>query len=172
MSNIQEVELPDGTVVLARLSTPDGYGADDHDVGVGVAARLEQLRELIGAVGAGVLDAARAARPDEAAVTFGVELTAKSGRALAVLAAGEATASVQVTLTWRAADRRPPTDGPRHPADPAHSPSPREPSVRPHPLTLPAQAPTQDPDPSAGGAPGGPVGPDGAGSPGSPGPDA
>ncbi|MGW5680002.1 CU044_2847 family protein, partial [Streptomyces sp. NPDC003860] len=32
-------------------------------------------------------------RPDQASVTFGVELTAKSGAALAVLASGETKAS-------------------------------------------------------------------------------
>jgi len=113
MSQIQEIELPDGTVVLARLSAPDIYGADDRDVGVleGAAAKVERLGELIAAVGSTVLTAARAVRPDEAAITFGVELTAKSGKALAVLAEGEAKASVQVTLTWHL-DRQP-----RHGAD-------------------------------------------------------
>ncbi|GHH81823.1 hypothetical protein GCM10018793_40110 [Streptomyces sulfonofaciens] len=109
MGHIQEIELPDGTVVLARLTTPDVFGADDQDVGVldAAAVRVEQLGELITAVGSSVLGAARAAGPDEAAVTFGVELTAKSGRALAVLAEGEAKASVQVTLTWHMDDRSP-----------------------------------------------------------------
>ncbi|GHJ35917.1 CU044_2847 family protein [Streptomyces sp. TS71-3] len=107
MSHIQEIELPDGTVVLARLTTPDVYGSDDQDVGVfdTATAKVEQLGELITAVGSSVLAAARAAGPDEAAVTFGVELTARSGRALAVLAEGEAKAAVQVTLTWHMDER-------------------------------------------------------------------
>ncbi len=110
MSQIQEIELPDGTVVLARLSAPDVYGADDRDVGVleSAVAKVEQLGELITAVGSSVLSAARAVRPDEAAITFGVELAARSGKALAVLAEGEAKASVQVTLTWHL-DKQPPT---------------------------------------------------------------
>lgn len=102
MSRIQEIELADGTTVLARLSVPDAYGADDQDVGVldTAVAKVEQLGELIQAVGSTVLRAARAVGPDEAEISFGVELTAKSGKALAVLAEGEAKASIQVSLTW------------------------------------------------------------------------
>lgn len=147
MSHIREIELPDGTIVLARLSAGGGYGADDLDVGVldGAAAKVERLGELITAVGTSVLTAARAVRPDEAAITFGVELTAKSGKALAVLADGEAKASVQVTLTWRTDQRVPPaghaagaagqpeeapmaTPGPRAPADVAPTAAPDDPT--------------------------------------------
>ena len=56
------------------------------------------------------------ARPSEAAITFGVELTAKEGLAVAVLARGEAKASLEVTLTWK-------FDGPPEPASPAASPA-------------------------------------------------
>ncbi|WP_353944677.1 CU044_2847 family protein [Streptomyces sp. HUAS MG91] len=102
MGAIQEIRLPDGTVVHARLSASDAYGGDDQDIGVldGAVAKVEQLGELVRGVGQSVLDAARAARPDNATITFGVELTAKSGGALAVLASGEAKASIQVTLGW------------------------------------------------------------------------
>ncbi|MEJ8637363.1 CU044_2847 family protein [Streptomyces sp. MS2.AVA.5] len=120
---IQRIELPGGAVVLARLSTAGGgYGEDDEDVGFveNATAKVRQLQELITEVGASVLEAAAAARPDEASVSFGVELTAKSGVALAVLAAGEAKASVQVTLTWQLKDQ----PAPPAPAAPAGSPVP------------------------------------------------
>ncbi|WP_323371348.1 CU044_2847 family protein [Streptomyces katsurahamanus] len=106
---VQRIELPGGAVVHARLSAPgDGYGEDDEDVGVAesAAARVRQLNELIGGVGAAVLEAVAAAGPDEASVSFGIELTAKSGGALAVLASGEAKASVQVTLVWQLKEQR------------------------------------------------------------------
>ena len=109
--------------MLARLSTPGGgYGEDDEDVGFveNATAKVQQLQQLITQVGASVLDAAAAAKPDEASVTFGVELTAKSGVALAVLAAGEAKASVQVTLTWQLKDQpadRPTDPPPNQPTD-------------------------------------------------------
>lgn len=118
--------------MLARLSTPGGgYGEDDEDVGFveNATAKVQQLQQLITQVGASVLDAAAAARPDEASVTFGVELTAKSGVALAVLAAGEAKASVQVTLTWQLKDQ--PTDQPpNQPSDPPPGRQTGRPSVQ------------------------------------------
>ncbi|MEU9629984.1 CU044_2847 family protein [Streptomyces luteogriseus] len=111
MSHIQDVKLPDGTVITARIGAGDAYG-DQEDVGFTEAAlaKVEQLQELIKGVGTSVLDAARAARPSEAAITFGVELTAKEGVAFAVLARGEAKASLDVTLTWRF-DREPVGEG-------------------------------------------------------------
>ncbi|MFP1626652.1 CU044_2847 family protein [Streptomyces sp. 5K101] len=106
---VRRIDLGDGKVVYARVSAADGYGASDRDVGVadGAAAKLEQLNELIARVGGTVLDAAAAAKPHEASVTFGVELSAKPGKAIAVLADGEAKASVQVTLTWQLDGRDP-----------------------------------------------------------------
>ncbi|EST32700.1 CU044_2847 family protein [Streptomyces roseochromogenus] len=102
MSHIQDIELPDGTVVTARIGAGEAYG-DQEDVGFTEAAvaKVEQLQELIRAVGGTVLDAARAAKPHEASISFGVELTAKEGLAVAVLARGEAKASLEVTLTWQ-----------------------------------------------------------------------
>ncbi len=116
---VQRIELPGGAVVLARLSTAGGYGEDDEDVGFveNATAKVQQLQQLITEVGASVLQAAAAARPDEASVSFGVELTARSGAALAVLASGEAKASVQVTLTWQLKDQ--PTAQDPAPQDPA-----------------------------------------------------
>jgi hypothetical protein len=161
MSHIREIELPDGTVVLARLSAGGGYGADDLDVGVldGAAAKVERLGELITAVGTSVLTAARAVRPDEAAITFGVELTAKSGKALAVLADGEAKASVQVTLTWRT-DQRVPPAGHAPDAQGAAGQPEEAPMATPGPRRAPADvapadvAPTAAPDdPTPGNTP-------------------
>ncbi|MFI9754828.1 CU044_2847 family protein [Streptomyces collinus] len=109
---MQAIELPSG-VVYARVSAADGYGEDYQDVGVldNAAAKVDQLGELITRVGDSVLAAARAAKPDEASVTFGIELTAKTGKALAVLAEGEAKAAIHVTLTWNLADQPPPPNG-------------------------------------------------------------
>ncbi|MFF7794063.1 CU044_2847 family protein [Streptomyces sp. NPDC007991] len=102
MSHIQDVQLPDGTVITARIGEGEAYD-DQEDVGFTEAAlaKVEQLQDLIKGVGTSVLDAAKAARPSEAAITFGVELTAKEGVAFAVLARGETKASLQVTLTWQ-----------------------------------------------------------------------
>lgn len=107
---IQQIELPNGETVLARVSVmrpedvPHGHeeplyedvGALDH-----LTARVDQLNELVSGIGSAVLDAARAARPDEVSATFGIELVVKPGKAVALLADGEAKAAVSVTLTWR-----------------------------------------------------------------------
>jgi hypothetical protein len=111
---LREITLPGGQTVLARVtpapgaSKPGGYGSDDLDIGVGrtAAAKLEQLNELIQGIGQSVLDAARSAQPDEATITFGVEIVAKPGKAIAVLADGEAKASLEVSLVWKLDERR------------------------------------------------------------------
>ncbi|MEU4352065.1 CU044_2847 family protein [Streptomyces sp. NPDC023838] len=124
MAHVREIELPGGAVVLARVSTAGGYAADDDDVGVieNAVAKVERLGELIAGVGRSVLDAAAAVRPDEASVSFGVELSAKAGAAVAILADGEAKTSIQVTLVWRSADQ---------PAPPVPPPSANPPLVPP-----------------------------------------
>ena len=107
---IQEIELPGGGTVLARVSVLDPAelpGGDEfsyEDVGTldHMAARIDQLNELVRGVGGAVLDAARAVRPDEISATFGVELAVKPGKAVALLADGEAKAALSITLVWRA----------------------------------------------------------------------
>ncbi|MFJ4630719.1 CU044_2847 family protein [Streptomyces sp. NPDC088847] len=107
---IQEIELPGGERVLARVSVLSAEevpgGADEfayEDVGAldHMAARIDQLNELVSGVGGAVLEAARAVRPDEVSATFGVELAMKPGKAVALLADGEAKAALSITLTWR-----------------------------------------------------------------------
>ncbi|MFD4558328.1 CU044_2847 family protein [Streptomyces sp. NPDC058469] len=105
---IQEIELPGGERVLARVSVLSAEevpgGADEfayEDVGAldHMAARIDQLNELVSGVGGAVLAAARAVRPDEVSATFGVELAMKPGKAVALLADGEAKAALSITLT-------------------------------------------------------------------------
>ncbi|MFF1897384.1 CU044_2847 family protein [Streptomyces sp. NPDC058206] len=106
---IQEIELPGGTTVLARVSMLDPAeipGGDEFsydDVGAfdQMAARVDQLNELVQGMGAAVLTAARKVKPDEVSATFGIELAVKPGKAVALLADGEAKAALSITLTWR-----------------------------------------------------------------------
>jgi hypothetical protein len=110
---IQEIELPGGQVVLARVGVlkPDEIPYDEselsyEDVGAldHLTARVDQLNELVTGVGAAVLAAAQTVRPDEVSATFGVELVVKPGKAVAMLADGEAKAALSITLTWHLAD--------------------------------------------------------------------
>ncbi|MEU9606212.1 CU044_2847 family protein [Streptomyces sp. NPDC048057] len=140
---VQRIELPGGAVVHARLSAPEGgYGDDDEDVGFveNATAKVQQLQQLVTDVGASVLRAAAAAGPDQASVTFGVELTAKSGAALAVLASGETKASVQVTLVWQLKDQ----PGATAPGAAAPAPVPPPPAHPPQPAHAPAAPPAPD----------------------------
>ncbi|SOE11214.1 hypothetical protein SAMN06272775_2226 [Streptomyces sp. 2323.1] len=128
----QRIELPDGTEVWARVSrldapgldAPDGVDTGDgefEDVGVwdALGARVEGLGEVIGGVAASVRQATGRVAPHETSVTFGVELSAKPGKAVALLADGGAKSNLSITLTWRredqwhTADRREPDDSSR-----------------------------------------------------------
>ncbi|MFK8849061.1 CU044_2847 family protein [Streptomyces sp. Ac-502] len=109
------IELPDGTAVWARVSRLDVAGEPDgeyDDVGAweALGARVEGLRDLVGGVAASLREATERVAPDETSVTFGVEVAAKPGRAVALLADGEAKANLSVTLTWRR--RETPEGGP------------------------------------------------------------
>jgi hypothetical protein len=123
----QRVELPDGTVVWARLAVlppPGGAYGDYEPVGSepaeGVLARVDGLRETVVGVAASLRGAAAAARPDEVSVSFGVQLAVRAGRVVSVLADGEASASLSITLTWR--HGVPPEDD--EPAEPPEFPEP------------------------------------------------
>ncbi|WP_394812982.1 CU044_2847 family protein [Streptomyces boetiae] len=118
-SSITRVSLPDGTPVWARITgaeqlvppqPPAGPAAGYTDTGfasraarqaaAGATAGMESLRDLITGVAASVAEGLRAARPDEVSVTFGIELTARAGKVVGMLADGEAKGALSVTLTW------------------------------------------------------------------------
>ncbi|MEU9386590.1 CU044_2847 family protein [Streptomyces sp. NPDC048279] len=106
-TRIARVRLPDGTPVWARIS-----GAEELAVPTGelsytdtglterVEATVESLNSLVGGVARSLAEPLRAVRPDEVSVEFGIELTAKAGKVVGLLADGEAKAAVTVTLTW------------------------------------------------------------------------
>ncbi|MQY13657.1 hypothetical protein SRB5_38070 [Streptomyces sp. RB5] len=151
---IRELELPGGEVVLARVSmaSEEEFTAAGEDGGaftdVGARDRLaawsRQLDRLITGVGRAVHEAARRTAPHEVSATFGVELVAKPGRAVAaVIADAETRASISVTLTWRPGETRgaPPED-----RTAARDTSPdRAPAVSPPVPPIPAQPPQAAP---------------------------
>lgn len=155
--DVREVVLPGGQVILARVSVlrPD----ESAFVDVGAVDRLRtgvtRVNEVIAAVGATVMDAARAAGPSEVSATFGIELAVKPGMGVAaVLADGEAKASISVTLTWqpgREREERPSPDGPPAPAPdgPPGRGGPPSPDGPPGPPPPPA-SPGSEPLPTSG----------------------
>lgn len=171
-ARITRIEMPDGTPVWARISgaeeldLPEPGGLTFTDTGFGnltdqVQARVESLHSVVTGVARSLAVPLRAVRPDEVSVEFGIELTAKSGKVVGLLADGEAKGAIKVTLTWNGGG--PPIDPPP-PAPvpvPAQAPAPPRP-VPPVPFAPPAPPAPDPPSAPAGAAPGAPAHPDGA----------
>ncbi|MET7984740.1 MULTISPECIES: CU044_2847 family protein [unclassified Streptomyces] len=107
VTRIARIEMPDGTPVWARISGADeledpGGELSLTDVGFAerVEAQVESLQSVITGVARSLAAPLRAVRPDEVSVEFGIELTAKAGKVVGLLADGEAKAAITVTLTW------------------------------------------------------------------------
>ncbi|MEU3185405.1 CU044_2847 family protein [Streptomyces sp. NPDC006923] len=130
-ARITRIEMPDGTPVWARISgaeelnRPSG-GLEFSDTGFAeqVQARVESLQGVVTSVARSLVGPLRAVRPDEVSVEFGIELTARSGKVVGLLADGEAKGAIKVTLTWN--DGGPPADlpGPLVPNQAAAWPAP------------------------------------------------
>lgn len=191
VARITRIEMPDGTPVWARISGAEeldgpapGSGPTYTDTGFGdiadqVQARVESLHSVVTSVARSLAVPLRAVRPDEVSVEFGIELTAKSGRIVGLLADGEAKGAIKVTLTWNGGG--PPVDPPpcgprtrprtharpRTRAGPRASGS-RASGVRAAGSVRASRGPARRtgaraPGPPAGASPGAPAHPDGAG---------
>ncbi|MFB7777765.1 CU044_2847 family protein [Streptomyces bauhiniae] len=114
-TRVARIELPDGTPVWARISGAEELGHAEElsytDTGFHerVEASVESLHSLITGVARSLSGPLSAVRPDEVSVEFGIELTAKAGKVVGLLADGEAKAALTVTLTWNGG---PPEQGP------------------------------------------------------------
>lgn len=138
---ITRIEMPDGTEVWARISGAEelartGSGPSFADIGAGdiadrVQARVESLHGVVTSVARSLAEPLRAVRPDEVSVEFGIELTAKAGKVVGLLADGEAKGSIKVTLTWHG-------DGP-----PSTRSCPRSRRPPPPPVLPPGHPPAQ-----------------------------
>ncbi|MFE7401232.1 CU044_2847 family protein [Streptomyces sp. NPDC057557] len=192
-ARITRIEMPDGTPVWARISgaeelTKPARGPAFTDIGYGdfaeqVQARVESLQAVVTSVARSLAEPLRAVRPDEVSVEFGIELTAKAGKVVGLLADGEAKGGIKVTLTWSGGG--PPADpavpaqtGPRAvgqaapqaaapPAAQAAPPVPPPPSSPPGhppvPTAPPAVPGASAGNPDAGASTGAPAHPGGAG---------
>ncbi|MFI5745270.1 CU044_2847 family protein [Streptomyces sp. NPDC051644] len=189
-ARITRIEMPDGTPVWARISGAEelakpARGPAFTDIGYGdfaeqVQARVESLQAVVTSVARSLAEPLRAVRPDEVSVEFGIELTAKAGKVVGLLADGEAKGGIKVTLTWSGGG--PPADptipaqtgaphagqpapqAPPHPAPPLPSPPSSPPGHPPVPTAPPAAAPgVSGGNPDAGASTGAPAHPDGAG---------
>ncbi|MEZ0093178.1 CU044_2847 family protein [Streptacidiphilus sp. EB129] len=90
---------------------PAAHGWENVGAWDTVVARVEGLGDIVTGVAHWLRDAAKDAAPDEWQVTFGVELAARPGKAVALLADGSVGANLSVTLTWRRESGPPQTGG-------------------------------------------------------------
>ncbi|WP_330307248.1 MULTISPECIES: CU044_2847 family protein [unclassified Streptomyces] len=126
VTRIARIEMPDGTPVWARISGADelegsgGLSFTDTGFGERVEAQVESLQSVITSVARSLAAPLRAVRPDEVSVEFGIELTAKAGKVVGLLADGEAKAGITVTLTWNGGP--PDLDPPESAAQPDPAP--------------------------------------------------
>jgi hypothetical protein len=156
-ARITRIEMPDGTEVWARISGVEelaqpGSGPSFTDIGAGniadrVQARVESLQGVVTSVARSLAEPLRSVRPDEVSVEFGIELTAKSGKIVGLLADGEAKGSIKVTLTW---------NGGGPPLDPASPARPLDPAP-PAPSDASATSARPATDPAAGASTGAPA---------------
>lgn len=120
VTRVARIALPDGTPVWARisgsaeLSAPGELSYSDTGFAERVEASVESLNSLVTGVARSLAEPLRAVRPDEVSVQFGIELTAKAGKVVGLLADGEAKAGLTVTLTWNGGPPDP--DAPAVPA--------------------------------------------------------
>lgn len=162
-ARITRIEMPDGTPVWARISGAEelaagtGQGPSFTDIGYGnladqVQARVDSLQGVVTSVARSLAEPLRAVRPDEVSVEFGIELTARAGRVVGLLADGEAKGAIKVTLTWNGGG--PPIDTPvTPPALPAQTSAP----APPRPAPPPAPGGASGTDPAAGASTGAPA---------------
>jgi hypothetical protein len=103
---VERIRLDDGTVVWARIGAAGEASLEDddgyRDTGFGDRV-LDMAGGLAGTVG-GVVRSLRAgldiAAPVEVSVSFGIELTAQSGKIVSAIAEAGGNSSLSVSLTW------------------------------------------------------------------------
>ncbi|MEU3477459.1 CU044_2847 family protein [Streptomyces sp. NPDC033754] len=148
---IARIRLDDGTPVWARISEAEELGRGGGFQDTGVRDRVVSMAGGLTDVVRGVVGSLRAGLepqgPVEVAVSFGIELSAQSGKVIGVLADGAGKASVNVSLTWTEPGPAPAPDPATAPVQ-AQSPVPAQasaPSAAPAPAPAPAEGPGRDP---------------------------
>ncbi len=96
-TEIVEVELPDGEIVLAEVEVADG------DVSALDRFKLDEIGPAAARIGVSVKDGVLRSlprKPDRLGISFGLKLAVKSGKLASVLAEASTEASVTITMEW------------------------------------------------------------------------
>ncbi|WP_051808220.1 CU044_2847 family protein [Actinoplanes subtropicus] len=98
MTELIQIELPDGDIVWARVAAEG-----PSDVGIGDRVLpLKGLTETVRSVVSNVRKGLDGVPPDELTAEFAVELALAEGGVVAALVGLQANASVKITATWSA----------------------------------------------------------------------
>jgi hypothetical protein len=96
-SEVVEVELPDGAVVLARVAIRDG------DVAALDRFKLDALAANAARVGLWAKESVLSilpAKPARLGVELGLDLTVQSGAVIGIIASASSQASLSITMEW------------------------------------------------------------------------
>ena len=97
--DIRLVQLPAGEPVWVKIAV-----AGPQDVSRNLSPLdADGLLKTISSVAQSVRSAAAAAKPDAVSVEFGIEITAKAGKLVSVLADVGGSATLKITLNWQSA---------------------------------------------------------------------
>ncbi|WP_234367476.1 MULTISPECIES: CU044_2847 family protein [Streptomyces] len=113
---VERIRLDDGTVVWARVGAAHegvsggprdagydwGYEGEYRDTSLGdrIVDMAGGLADTVGGVVRSLRAGLNTPAPVEVSVSFGIELTAQSGKIVSVIAEGGGKSSLTVSLTW------------------------------------------------------------------------
>ncbi|GAA2611282.1 CU044_2847 family protein [Paractinoplanes durhamensis] len=103
MSEVIEVQLPTGQIILARVDDDGPADVGAHDARWKLA--MDDLQATVEGVTETVAAALERVRPDAVSLEFGLELSVKTGKLTSILAEGSGKASLKLTLSWNAGNQ-------------------------------------------------------------------
>ncbi|MBT0995521.1 hypothetical protein KIN34_14640 [Cellulomonas sp. DKR-3] len=104
MDRVVDAELGEGDTVAIAITRLEGDAGADREQDVSAltdALRFDDLARSVSQVASAMTDALRRAAPDEAEVTFGVDVAVKAGKLTSLIVEGDATATFQIRLLWK-----------------------------------------------------------------------
>jgi hypothetical protein len=100
-TEIVEISLPDGALILARAERIDGSLDGPADVGLREFLSFSHVTGSIRKITAEMHKAAQALEPDVVEVELGFDLAVKGSQVLALIADAGTQASLRLRLEWR-----------------------------------------------------------------------
>ena len=95
-SSLVKVDMGNGRIVVVEAQNV----SPEQPVGIRDVMKFDGVTETIEAVAERVNGAIRRAKPDRAAVEFGVDISVESGMLTGLIAKGVGSATLKVTLEW------------------------------------------------------------------------